>query len=794
MIIDPADLFEKLEYDKLRLLLAKKCFGEAGAEQCQKLMPSTDFDDIMLKLEEVDSYKLGMEQNQLLPVSSYELADEDLEMLAIQSYVLSIEAFRKITNTLRIIAAILKYFKKDRRESYPVLWDIFKDLPFDEQLIKDIDKVIDNEGNIRPDASPELLVIHRRKESKELELARVFRKVIAEQRKAGHLADSIESYRNGRRVLAVPAEHKRKVRGIIHDESATGRTVFVEPEAVMMINNDIYDLIAQRKQEIYRLLQALSTRLREIIPDILAYQRAIIRLDVIQAKASLALNMDAIKPIVKDKPLLGIYQGLHPLLYLKNKALNKKTVAFDLALLGQNRILVISGPNAGGKSITMKAVGLLQLMVQSGMLVPVDQMAEFGIFRKIFTDIGDQQSIEEDLSTYSSRLRNMNNFIRKADKHTLVLIDEFGSGTDPKIGGAIAESLLRAFNRKKVMGVITTHYPNLKIYAFRNRGILNGAMVFDKENLTPTYRLKIGQPGSSYAFEIAKSSGLSDEILQYARKRTGKNERETDDLLIALQREKIELEERLQRLSEKEKEVDLLVKSYSNMKGDLDYKRRKIKLEAKEKDLQQAGKANREIQALIRQLREEKNIEKAKEIAKKIKEERKEIAQEVGQLNDEIYHAKETQQEIKKLEVGGYAKFRASGATGLIEDIRGKKAILLIGEMQVTAKIADLVAIEDPNLPTRNFVRKDLAASDGQYESKIDIRGMAIHDALFTLEKFVDNAILKDTPILRILHGKGTGALRKAVKMKLKEYGSMLVRVYHPEEERGGNGVTMVEL
>ena len=552
--------------------------------------------------------------------------------------------------------------------------------------------------------------------------------------------------------------------------------------------------MAQRKQEIYRLLESLSARLRKIIPDIKSYQVVLVRLDIIQAKASLALNMDAVKPIVKDKPLLGIIQGLHPLLYLKNKALNKKTVAFDLALHGQNRILVISGPNAGGKSITMKAVGLMQLMVQSSLLIPADKVSEFGVFNKIFTDIGDQQSIEDDLSTYSSRLRNMNNFIRKADKKTLVLIDEFGSGTDPKIGGAIAESLLRAFNQAKVMGVITTHYPNLKIYAFRNRGILNGAMVFDKENLAPTYRLKIGQPGSSYAFEIAKSSGLSDEILKYARKRTGKNERETDDLLIALQRDKLEVEEKLNLLKAKEKEIDVLVKSYSNMKGDLDFKRRKIKLEAKEKDLQVAGKADREIQTLIRKLKEEKNIEKAKKIAEKIKQERKEISTEVGQLNEEIFQATETQAEIGKLEIGGYAKFRASGATGIIEDIRGKKAVLLIGEMQVTAKLVDLMAVKDPSLPTINRIRKDLATRDGQYESKIDIRGMTIHDALFTLEKFVDNAILKDTPILRILHGKGTGALRKAVRQKLKEYGSMLVNIYHPTEELGGNGITMVEL
>ncbi len=794
MNFDPADLFEKLGFDKLRELLAQKCYGEAGKAFCLRIVPSNNHLSIQAGLNEVEAYKLGMEQNQLLPMSSYQLADEDLEMLKIESYVLSLEAFQKITNTLRVFHTIIKYFKKDQQYEYKVLWKMLEGITFDLELLIDIEKVIDNEGLIKSNASPELLVIHHKKEAKELALARAFRTEIAAQRKQGYLADTVESVRNGRRVLAIPAEYKRKVRGIIHDESTTGRTVYIEPESVIIINNDLADLMAQRKQEIYRLLEALSARLRKIIPDIYTYQRLLIRFDVIQAKAAIALNMNAIKPNLLSKPHLGIIEGLHPLLFLKNKQESKVTVSFDMALHGQNRILVISGPNAGGKSITMKAVGLLQLMVQSALLVPVDKESEFGLFDNVFADIGDQQSIEDDLSTYSSRLRNMDNFIRKANNKTLVLIDEFGSGTDPKIGGAIAESLLRAFNQKKVMGVITTHYPNLKIFAFRTKGILNGAMVFDKEHLTPTYQLKIGRPGSSYAFEIAEKSGLSAEILKYARKRTGKKERETDELLIALQRDKLEVELKLTTLLEKEREIDRLVKSYSHMKGELDFKHRKIKLDAKEKELQDAGKANREMQSLIRQLREEKNIEKAKEIAKKIKEERKQIAAEVGQLNEEIFKAPETQKEIVKLVIGGSAKFRTSGAVGIIQELRGKKVVLLIGEMQVTAKAADLIAVSSNEMPKLNLSRKNLAASDGSFESKIDLRGMAIHEALFTLEKFVDKAILNDTPILKILHGKGTGALRKATKQKLKEYGSMLTRVYHPEDELGGVGVTLVEM
>ncbi|MEL7163062.1 MAG: endonuclease MutS2, partial [Bacteroidota bacterium] len=422
------------------------------------------------------------------------------------------------------------------------------------------------------------------------------------------------------------------IRGIIHDESATGKTAFIEPDAVIGINNDIFDFQQEEKREIYRILRELSATLRPYVEHIESYRDLIAYLDLVQAKAILARQLKAERPKVGHKPTVGLKEARHPLLYLKNKPYGKKTVPFDLQLTGKNRILMLSGPNAGGKSITMKTVGLLQLMVQCGMLVTVDAESEMGVFKQLFADIGDQQSIEDDLSTYSSRLKNAKAFLKAADEDSLVLIDEFGSGTDPASGGAIAEGVLDGLNYRKVYGVITTHYSNLKIYAYKSKGIVNGGMHFDTETLDPTYELKVGRPGSSYAFEIAHKTGLPQRVMTYARKRAGKNERAVDQLLVDLQREKAESEELLSSLEQKQKTLDALTRTYEELHKGLEVRRKRLKLEAKEQALEEAAKYNKEMENLIRELREDKKIEEAKEKAKQLRTQREEISEEVNEL------------------------------------------------------------------------------------------------------------------------------------------------------------------
>ena len=538
----------------------------------------------------------------------------------------------------------------------------------------------------------------------------------------------------------------------------------------------------------------MSAILHPHVELVKTYQKILIRLDIIQAKVRLAIKMGAHKPAIKPKPFYNIVEGYHPLLFLKNKEQKKKTIPFHLRLNGHNRILMLSGPNAGGKSITMKAVGLMQMMVQSGMLIPVDPRSEIGICHKIFADIGDQQSIEDDLSTYSSRLKNMKTFLKYANPNSLVLIDEFGSGTDPKIGGAIAEAILKDLNHRNIFGVITTHYSNLKIFAFKNQGIINGSMAFDKDSLSPTYELKVGRPGSSYAFEIAQKSGLNKKVLNYAKHKTGKNEKAVDQLLVELQRDKQELEEKLEEIKERESKLSLLIKNYERLFKELEFQRKKLKLETKEQALQQRTQENRQIEKVIRELKEQQNVTKAKSLSLDIKYKRKQLVDEVEDIKEDLYYKDDDQKDDAPIEVGSYVKLKTGGSTGKVESIEKNRAIIQIGDLKMTVKLRDLQSAKAPLvLKKENSVSTDMLVRQSNFDPKIDIRGLHLNDAIKMLEEFVDKALMYNTPSLEIIHGRGTGVLKKAVRKKLKEYNTQMVVSYaHPDE--GGDGVTLVEL
>ncbi|MFM7089427.1 MAG: MutS-related protein [Bacteroidota bacterium] len=402
MIYEPSDFLVRLEFDKIIELIAKNCLGDLGIEQAHFISPELNLLLIETRLHEVAEFMRGIQHADTLNLSNYEDIRDDLKMLAIEDYVLPEDGCKRISRQLYSIAAIYRYFNAERAIIYPNLYSIIKSLHFDFAISKEIDKVIDADGNIRPDASPELGRIRRSIQFKMKELDKVFRHIIQDYRNKGWLTDNLEGYRNGRRVLSVPSEHKRKIRGIIHDESATGRTTYIEPEGVIDINNDIFDLEQEERKEIYRILKALSAFLRPYAHGFKVFQDVLVQFDLIQAKARFSLKLKAQMPIIKDLPRVKVVKGRHPLLFLKNADTGKPTVPFSLTLGEKNRMLVLSGPNAGGKSITMKSLGLLQLMVQSGLPVPADPLSEFGIFNEFFADIGDQQSIEDDLSTYSS--------------------------------------------------------------------------------------------------------------------------------------------------------------------------------------------------------------------------------------------------------------------------------------------------------------------------------------------------------------------------------------------------------
>ena len=789
----PRDVYEKLEFDKVLQLLEEQCNGAIGSNLVREMAPSVKVTHIKRMLEEVAEFKQGTADRNMFTISAYEDIGEELRMLTIEGYVLSESGLAKLNVLLLQTKAIFAFFKTiAQQERYEHLYNLLRKVDFEEQLSQEIESVIDAEGVIRSDASPELARIRRLIGSKQREVEKVFRQVIEKYRRSGLLSDTVESMRNGRRVLSVPSEHKRKIRGIIHDESATGKTAFIEPDAVIGINNDIFDYQQEEKREIYRILRELSDKLRPYTESMGDYADLIGYLDVVQAKATLARRLKAEKPKVHHKPLLNIQDGYHPLLYLKNKPYGRKTVPFSLRLTGKNRILMLSGPNAGGKSISMKSVGLLQLMLQCGMLVTVDAESEMGVFKQLFADIGDQQSIEDDLSTYSSRLKNAKAFLKQADDATLVLIDEFGSGTDPASGGAIAEGILDGLNHKKVYGVITTHYSNLKIYAYKTKGIVNGGMHFDTETLAPTYELKIGRPGSSYAFEIATKSGLPPRVMDYARKRAGKNERAVDQLLVDLQREKAESEEQLQTIQQKQKTLDALTRTYEELRRELEVRRKRLKLEAKESALQETAKYNKELENLIRELREGKKLEEAKEKAKEMREQRTAIAEQVTDLTEDIYYAPSKPTD-STIEVGGHVRLRASGTTGEVESINKNRATVLVGDLRMEVKLRDLEPANAPlTVRRQKSVQSDLGAN-ATFSNKLDVRGMRYDEVLAMMENFVDRALIANANQLRIVHGKGTGTLKRAVRQKLAEYNHDFT-LSTPPREAGGEGVTIVDL
>ncbi len=793
MLLEPKDLYERLEFDKVLELVEQECLGELGREAVWAIVPDTRRGSIEQRLLEVREFKLTLEKSDVFPITEYFDIAEDLRFLAVPDYVLSEESFKRIAIVLRFVRDIFWYFNATRREIYPSLYKIIQPIVFEDFLIKAIEKIIDDQGNIKPDASPELQRIRKATLEKQRELDKRFRSLVMDFRNKGWLTDSVESVRNGRRVLTVPSEHKRKIRGIIHDESTTGKTAYIEPDAIIEINNDIFDLETEERREIYRILKELSATLRPYAAPMQTYMDLLVRFDVIRAKARIAVRMNANMPQLQDKPTFAFREAYHPLLLLRNKQLGRKTVPFDLVLYDGNRIVMLSGPNAGGKSITMKSVGLMQLMLQSGMLVPVREVSEFGIFNNIFADIGDQQSIEDDLSTYSSHLANMRNFVQMADSKTLVLIDEFGAGTDPKIGGAIAEAILNELNRKRVFGVITTHYSNLKIYAFKTKGLVNASMTFDKDTLSPTYEFKVGRPGSSYAFEIAEKTELPKKVLDYAKHRTGKNEKAVDELLIDLQRERQELQEKIASLTEREQMVEKLIKNYDQLHKDLEFRRKKLKLELKEKELQQIANDNRQLERLMREIREEKNLEKAKELAAKVKEERKQVEEQVATVSEEVYeHLTTKVAKQEAIKVGDYVRLVTGSATGRVESVDKKQAVIMIGDMRMTVKIRDLEHSKEPlDVNTARSVQTSIGQS-AAFQSKLDIRGLRPEEAMKVLEDFFDQALMTNANNLRILHGKGTGVLRNAVRSKLKEY-NVPFQISHPHPELGGDGITLVE-
>lgn len=793
MEIYPKDLFDKLEFNKLLQLISNECQGETGRERVLNATISTDKLEIDRWLNETDEYKKCLERSAPIPCGPYEKIEEDLFYLSKDGYVLEVESIQRLHRIMYLGIQIYHHFQDYQlQKTAPHLSEIALEIRLDNKLIREIERIFDDEGNVRPNASDQLLKISKSIVNKEREVEKTFHQEVVLYRERGYLTESFESIRNGRTVLMVAAEHKRKIPGIIHDESATGKTVFIEPEKTLALNNEVHNLYAERRAEIYKIIRELCHLLRPFGDSIAHTFDIIAKLDVIRAKARFAIQTKSGKPTIGGKSGFELKDARNPLLYLRFQDQQRKTVAFNLSLDKNHRFLIISGPNAGGKSVTLKTIGLLHLMAQAGMLIPADENSRLSIFHNFFVDIGDQQSLEDDLSTYSSHLANMKHFVNHANDKTLILIDEFGSGTDPKIGGGIAEALLKKMQEIRCYGAVTTHYSNLKYFAFKNHGFINGSMEFDRKGLSPTYQLIVGKPGSSFAFEIAEKTGLPADVLEYARKKAGKHEQSMEEMLVNLQAERQEFEKKMALVMDKEERLDRLMKTYEQLHGELEFRRKKLKLEQKETSLYQQAEMQKELQKMLRSV---KNMSKEEEIQKVLEEKKthtKVITEQIEQLKDDMYsHTVKTQ---KAIEVGGYAQVRNGTSIGKILAIDKDIAELELGFFKIKVPLKDLIPSSKPlETKSERSVNTSQVSGYGSFDSKLDLRGYRADEAMMFLEEFLEKALINNAHELRIIHGVGNGTLKKKVHAKFKEYKD-IKRYWHPEEQLGGEGVTYVSL
>lgn len=793
----PKDIFEKLEFDRILERVESLCYSPLGKAFVQKIQLSSKIDVLEKSLTQVHEFKqlLMVEENHLPTTNFLDLKDE-LKYLSVRNAVLSETQIFRIYHVLQTIHTIFLYFGKpgsERRERYPALSDLLELVRLDKKMLNTIKDVMDDEGKIRSDASKELMRIRKAITSQYRDLDRKFNAVLKECKNYGWLADTAESIRNGRRVLAVSAENKRKIKGIILDESGTGSVTYIEPEATLQINNYIFELQQEEKREIYRILKELTEKLRPFVEDFEAYQHLLGLYDFIRAKARLAWDLNAHKPRISVDKTIEIFNARHPLLYLKYKKEKKKVVPLNLNLSIAERILVVSGPNAGGKSVLLKTVGLIQVMLQTGMLVPVDDHSIMSIFNNFFADIGDEQSIENDLSTYSSHLRNMRHFTENANSKTMILMDEFGSGTDPALGGAIAETILEALNKKFCYGIITTHYSNLKVFASKTKGIINGAMTFDYKSLSPKYLLETGKPGSSFAFELAVNSGLSKELIEKAKSKVDEDYKEFDELLTTLQREKQAVLSRESDIAKMEAKFNAKVAKYEAEKATFDKERRTIILEAKQKAKVFLEEGNRKFENMIKEWNENKGD---KQIIKKIKGElekdKRKMGGDVEKLKDKIYF-RDIPEEIR---VGSHVRLRSGHQhqVGKVVEIRKNRAVVEFGQLKTHAKVKELIAVAAVHKVEKSSVHFTNTLQDkAAFDNNIDVRGMSREDALAEVEHLLDRALMYNVDEVKIIHGVGTGVLRRSIRQVLSKMRAVK-SVKDEDPQYGGRGVSIVEL
>lgn len=695
MRLFPESAYIQLEFDKIKSLLTNHCRSEYAIEKAKELRIHTKIEFIQTELRQSHEYKQLLQNSISFPNDPVFNLSRELKMLSIPGAVLSGEELIDIRKLAQLMKDIFRWFDAERRTVYTGLLKIIDGTYYEKVITEMIDDVLDESGQVKDNASEELQNIRMNLYRKRNELRKMFDKIIGRLNKQGYLADIEESFLNGRRVVAVYAEQKRIVKGILHGESESRRTSFIEPEETIELNNDIYSLENDEKREVYRLLRELTARLSVYSSLLSTYHSVSGEYDFIRAKAKLAIDVNAEYPLVDDKAIVHLENAFHPLLYLYNKKANKPTLPVSLTLDEKNRILVISGPNAGGKTVTLKTVGLLQMMIQSGLLVPVAPSSKFGVFKQLLIHIGDTQSLEFDLSTYSSHLKNMKHFMEVASGKTLFFIDELGSGSDPNLGGAFAEVILEELVRKHSYGIVTTHYLNLKVMASKTPGILNGSMSFDEKNLLPLYKLNIGKPGSSYTFAIAERIGLDKQLINRARRMVDEDHFRLDKLLNRTEQD-------LHHLEKKEKELHQLMSENEKLKKEMKHTMDREKHDQQVELLKHQNKISEEKLTYLKEM--ERKL-KQMVIDWKKEDDKNKVIKNISALlfnKQEKKAAGKMQKQVEskfielagEIKVGAKVKMKRNHQVGEVIELRGKKAIVKIGLLPMHVDIKDLVLVK----------------------------------------------------------------------------------------------------
>lgn len=793
-MIYPENFEQKIDFDKIRLQLKDNCISAMGVENVDKMTFCADLSAISQSLELIEEFDTLTQEGVPFVVRDYHDLRSEFKRIRIEGTCISLESLFELKQPLAAIGSILRYCQSESSQKTPTLRALADGISIDTHIIAEANRLTDDKGEVPDNASPELAEIRRQIRSKQSRADRRIRQIMNEAKTAGFTDQQAEiTIRNGRMVIPVKAGNKRSLQGFIHDESATGQTIYIEPAEIFETSNEIKELEYAEQREINRLLMQFTNELRPCLPEMEKAWRMLGEIDFVRAKTLLKQNTNSIKPVLIDTPSLQWRQARHPILEQHLRSNGKTIVPLDIEIDSEHRILIISGPNAGGKSACLKSVGLIQYMLQCGLCVPMRQDSTCGIFDSVFIDIGDEQSLENDLSTFSSHLRNIKMLLENASPALLFLIDEFGSGTEPQIGGAIAEAVLEEMDRKKALGVVTTHYANLKLMADKHESIVNGAMLFDTKNMQPTYILAIGKPGSSFAFEIAKKTGFPKHILENATKITGEQHIRFEQQLQQLEIDKKNIRRKEQELRVADDLLDEVITKYQKLLGELENNRKQQLRKAADEAKALIDKANSKIELTIKEIKE---TQADKENTKRLRKELSEMKEELGrQAASDKASPKADSEEIK---IGDTVCIDEMQIVGVVEAIRGDVYTIVFDSVHLSTtadKLRKTSHAEGRKISRRwkSGIADDLNEKAAHFDLTLDLRGMRAEEALDATAKYLDEAKLLSIKDVKLLHGKGNGILRRT----LREFLSHQHDVEHFEDaplEAGGSGITRVRM